>query len=53
VTRILALAGPQGKYHDLNVAHLHELLAREEQIVIGRSTLDRLLKAAGCARSMR
>lgn len=47
VVRILALAGPQGKYHDLNVAHLQELLAREEQIVIGRSTLDRLLKAAG------
>jgi hypothetical protein len=29
------------------VLHLHELLAREEQIVLGRSTLDRLLKAAG------
>jgi transposase len=45
--RIVALAGPGGKYHDLNVCHLQELLAREEAIVIGRSTLDRLLKQAG------
>ena len=28
--RILALAGPDGKYHDLNVCHLQELLEREE-----------------------
>ena len=26
VQRILALAGPEGKYHDLNVCHLQELL---------------------------
>ena len=45
--RIVDLAGPQGKYHDLNVCHLQELLEREEQIVISRSTLDRLLKVAG------
>jgi transposase len=45
--RILALAGPDGKYHDLNVCHLQELLEHEEQITIGRSTLDRLLKQAG------
>ena len=45
VERIVALAGPDGKYHDLNVCHLQELLEREEQIVIGRSTLDRLLQA--------
>jgi transposase len=45
--RILALAGPEGKYQDLNVCHLQELLEREEQIHIGRSTLDRLLKQAG------
>jgi transposase len=45
--RIVALAGPQGKYHDLNVCHLQELLGRDEQIRIGRSTLDRLLKQAG------
>jgi transposase len=47
VERILALAGPAGKYHDLNVCHLQELLEHAEQITIGRSTLDRLLKAAG------
>jgi hypothetical protein len=47
VARILALAGPEGKYHDLNVCHLQELLEHAEQITIGRSTLDRLLKAAG------
>jgi transposase len=45
--RILALAGPEGKYHDLNVCHMQELLAHVEQIVIGRSTLDRLLREAG------
>ena len=41
VERIVALAGPGGKYHDLNSCHLHEVLAAAEQIVIGRSTLDR------------
>jgi transposase len=47
VAQIVALAGPAGKYHDLNVCHLHEMLEQVEQIVIGRSTLDRLLKQAG------
>jgi len=51
VERILVLAGPEGKYQDLNVSHLQELLAQEEQIVIGRSTLDRLLKQAGMRKS--
>jgi transposase len=50
VARIVALAGPEGKYHDLNTCHLQEVLAETEQIVIGRSTLDRLLKAAGVRR---
>jgi hypothetical protein len=45
--RILALAGPEGQYHDLNVCHMQELLAHVEQIDIGRSTLDRLLRTAG------
>src|SRR3990170_5394157 len=45
--RILALAGPDGKYHDLNVCHLQDLLEQQEQISIVRSTLDRLLKQAG------
>jgi len=47
VERIVALAGPGGKYHDLNTCHLQEVLAETEQIVLGRSTLDRLLKVAG------
>lgn len=47
VARIVALAGPEGRYAGVNVAHLQELLARYEQITIGRSTLDRLLKQAG------
>jgi len=50
VERIVTLAGPAGKYHDLNTCHLRELLAEEEQIVIGRSTLDRLLKTRGVRR---
>src|SRR5512146_235115 len=48
--RLLCLAGPDGKYHDLNVCHLHERLFQEESISIGRSTLDRLLKQAGLRR---
>lgn len=50
VERIVMLAGPEGKYHDLNASHLQEVLAEAEQIVIGRSTLDRLLKAQGVRR---
>lgn len=45
--RIVALAGAGGRYAGVNVSHMQELLAREEQIVVGRSTLDRLLKTAG------
>ncbi len=45
--RIVALAGPGGKYSDFNVIHLHEKLAENEGIVIGRSTLDALLKEQG------
>jgi transposase len=51
VERIVALAGPQGKYHDLNVCHMQEMLERDEHIRIGRSTLDRLLKQAGARKS--
>lgn len=47
VQQVLALAGPDGKYGDFNVCHLHELLGEQEQIKIGRSTLDRMLKQAG------
>jgi transposase len=47
VAQILALAGPDGKYHDLNVCRLQGFLDQKEQIVIGRFTLDRLFKQAG------
>jgi hypothetical protein len=46
VETIRQLAGPGGKYHDLNVCHLHDLLPREE-VALGRSTLDRLLRETG------
>ena len=39
------LAGPAGRYHDFNVSHLADLLARDEGIKIPRSTLSRLLIA--------
>jgi hypothetical protein len=51
LARILALAGPEGPYHDLNVCHLQDLLAQDHQIVIGRATLERWLKQAGLRRS--
>jgi hypothetical protein len=47
VEQVMALAGPNGKYADLNVCHLQDLLDEVEEIKIGRSTLDRLLKLAG------
>lgn len=34
-----------GRYHDFNVSHLVDLLARDEGIKIPRSTLSRLLIA--------
>jgi transposase len=46
---ILALAGPGGRYRDINDCHLAELLAQEEGIAIGRSTLRRLLRSSGLA----
>jgi transposase len=50
VERILALAGPGGKYKDMNVCHLQDLLGKPEKIKIGRSTLDRLLRKTGLRR---
>ncbi len=41
------LCGPEGPYHDFNVCHAVEMLHRDHGFVIGRSTLDRLLKAEG------
>jgi len=43
--RILELA--EGRYAGLNDSHLAELLAEREGIVIGRSSLRRLLRGAG------
>jgi transposase len=51
VAQVVTLAGAGGKYHDLNTCHMQQLLVREEQIMIGRSTLDRLLKQAGVRRA--
>jgi hypothetical protein len=50
---ILALAGERGRYAGVNVAHMQELLAQHEQIVVGRSTLDRLLMETGSASAAR
>ncbi len=47
LAQICSLAGPTGKYHDFNICHLHDRLDQDEQIAIGRSTLDRLLRQQG------
>ncbi len=45
IEQLRELAGPTGRYHDFNVSHLAELLARDEGIKLPRSTLSRLLIA--------
>jgi hypothetical protein len=47
VAHLAALCGAGGKYHDFNVSHLCDLLARDEEIRLPRSTLSRLLRVAG------
>ena len=47
VEQLAALCGAGGKYHDFNVSHLADLLARDEEIQLPRSTLSRLLRVAG------
>jgi transposase len=42
IEQLRELAGPTSRYHDFNVSHLAELLARDEGIKIPRSTLSRL-----------
>lgn len=44
VARVVALAGPGGPYAGFNACHLRDLLAEREDIHLGRSTLDRLLR---------
>jgi transposase len=46
---ILELVSPGGRYRGINDCQLAELLAEEEGLVIGRSTLRRLLRSAGSA----
>jgi transposase len=41
--RIWDMANPKGIYHDFNTCHLTEILAKEHNILIGRSTLQRFL----------
>jgi transposase len=47
VEHLATLCGAAGKYHDFNVSHLCDLLARDEEIRLPRSTLSRLLRVAG------
>lgn len=41
---IVALAKEHGEYHDFNICHMHDMLADNQAIVLGRSTLERLLR---------
>src|SRR5215216_3607871 len=45
IEQLRELAGATGRYHDFNVSHLAELLARDEGLQLPRSTLSRLLIA--------
>ena len=42
IERLHTLCGAGGKYHDFNISHLCDLLARHEEIKLARSTLSRL-----------
>ena len=53
IERLHTLCGPQGKYHDFNISHLCDLLARDQQICLPRSTLSRLLHLHGLRRCAR
>jgi hypothetical protein len=44
VAAIVGMAGETGIYHQFNVCHMQDLLAENEAITLGRSTLDRLLR---------
>jgi transposase len=47
VEHLATLCGAGGIYHDFNVSHLRDLLERDEEIRLPRSTLSRLLRVAG------
>jgi hypothetical protein len=42
---IWELANPKGIYHDFNTTHMAQMLAKDHNIIIGRSTLQRFLQA--------
>lgn len=44
---IVSFTDMDGKYEGFNTCHLHDLLDEYEEIHIGRSTLDRMLRARG------
>jgi hypothetical protein len=47
IERLRAAAGRGGLYHDFNVSHLSEVLERDQEIHLARSTLSRLLISHG------
>ncbi len=47
VQEVKRLCGSNGLYHDFNVCHATDMLQRDHGLSIGRSTLERLLKAEG------
>src|SRR5207244_4295879 len=51
--RIVELAGIDGPYSDFNTCHLKQMLSEREGILIGRSTLDRLLFKRGLRKRSR
>lgn len=46
-SQVLTLAGLEGPYFGFSVCHLTELLQERHDIILGRSTLDRLLREEG------
>jgi len=53
IDQIRLVGGKDGKYHDFNACHMQELLIEHDDIKIGRSTLDRVLKDAQLRQSKR
>lgn len=47
IDKLLGLAGEEGKYHGLNVCHLHDLLKEREDILISRPVIYRRLVQSG------
>jgi transposase len=47
IDKLLQLAGEEGKYHGLNVCHLHDLLKQREDILISRPVIYRSLIQKG------